>query len=52
MAGNDMFRNPVHLGLGATLLTLVAVPVFYRIAMGKKLTDDSAQQQVEAALTD
>ena len=50
MAGNDMFRNPVHLGLSATLLTLVAVPVFYRIAMGKKLTDDSPEPKLEAAL--
>jgi multidrug efflux pump subunit AcrB len=34
----------------ATLLTLVAVPVFYRIAMGKKLTDDSAERNLKAAL--
>jgi multidrug efflux pump subunit AcrB len=34
----------------ATLLTLIAVPVFYRIAMGKRLIDDSASVTIEAGL--
>jgi Cu/Ag efflux pump CusA len=34
----------------ATLLTLVAVPVFYRIAMGRKLRNDSQIPAEKTAL--